>query len=84
VSENPAICLYLADRYGYGSLAPEIADPQRGAYLRWAVFSTAVFEPAIYLNEQPDPVAASGRGWGVGYGSLANTRSQHSPRGSFP
>jgi glutathione S-transferase len=64
VSENPAICLYLADRYGYGSLAPDISDPLRGAYLRWTVFSTAVFEPAIYLNEPPDPVAASGRGWG--------------------
>jgi len=51
VSENPAICLYLA-------------DPRRGPYLRWMVFSTAVFEPAIYLDEAPDPVAASGRGWG--------------------
>ena len=64
VSENPAICLYLADRYGYGTLAPEIADPLRGAYLRWMVFSTAVFEPAIYLNDPPDARAASGRGWG--------------------
>jgi glutathione S-transferase len=64
VSESPAICLYLADRYGYGSLAPEIANPLRGTYLRWIVFSTAVFEPAIYLNEPPDHGAASGRGWG--------------------
>ncbi|MDQ0472379.1 glutathione S-transferase family protein [Labrys wisconsinensis] len=64
VTENPAICLYLADRYGYGVLAPEIADARRGPYLRWMVFSTAVFEPAIYLAEPPDPVAAAGRGWG--------------------
>jgi glutathione S-transferase len=64
VSENPAICLYLADRYSYGHLAPKIDAPARGSYLRWMVFSTAVFEPAIYLREPPDPVAASGRGWG--------------------
>jgi glutathione S-transferase len=31
VSENPAIAIYLADRYGYGTLAPRIEDPDRGA-----------------------------------------------------
>jgi glutathione S-transferase len=64
VSENPAICIYLADRYGYGTLAPKIEAPSRGAYLRWMVFSTAVFEPAVYLQEPADPVKAVGRGWG--------------------
>jgi glutathione S-transferase len=64
ITENPAICLYLADRYGYGTLAPRIEDADRGPYLRWMVFSTAVFEPAVWLNDPPDPVAASGRGWG--------------------
>jgi glutathione S-transferase len=64
VTENPAICLYLADRYGYGTLAPQIEDPARGAYLRWTVFSTAVAEPAIYLDDSDDPRDASGRGWG--------------------
>jgi glutathione S-transferase len=64
ISENPAICIYLADRYGYGSLAPKIEAPLRGAYLRWMVFSTAVFEPAVYLQEPKDPVKAAGRGWG--------------------
>jgi glutathione S-transferase len=64
VTESPAICIYLADRYSYGELAPRIDDPTRGAYLRWMVFSTAVFEPALYLAEPADPVAASGRGWG--------------------
>src|SRR5262249_18111363 len=34
-------------------------------YLRWMVFSTAVFEPSIYLDDDNDPVAASGRGWGA-------------------
>jgi glutathione S-transferase len=64
VSENPAICIYLADRYSLGVVAPALDDPRRGSYLRWMVFSTAVFEPAIYLDDDHDPVAASGRGWG--------------------
>lgn len=64
VTENPAICLYLADRYGYGTLAPKIEDPDRGPYLRWMVFSTAVFEPAAWLDEPQDDASARGRGWG--------------------
>lgn len=64
VTEGPAICLYLADRYGYGTLAPAVDDPDRGPYLRWSVFATAVFEPAAYLGDKPDPAAASGLGWG--------------------
>jgi glutathione S-transferase len=36
-------------------------DVRRGTYLRWAVFATAVLEPAIYLrNEKLDP---RGVGW---------------------
>jgi glutathione S-transferase len=64
VAESPAICMYLADRYSYGELAPKIDEACRGAYLRWMIFSTAVFEPAIYVNERQDVAAASGRGWG--------------------
>jgi len=51
VSENPAIAIYLADRYGYGTLAPRIEDPRRGAYLKWIVFSTAVVDPVASLHE---------------------------------
>lgn len=64
VSENPAICLLLADRYGYGTLAPRIEEAARGAYLKWMVFATAVFEPAVYLDEPQDEASARGRGWG--------------------
>ncbi|MBL7099139.1 MAG: glutathione S-transferase [Alphaproteobacteria bacterium] len=49
ITEAPAICLHLADRYGYGTFAPKIEDPDRGPYLKWMVFSTAVFEPAAWL-----------------------------------
>jgi glutathione S-transferase len=52
VSENPAIGIYLADRYGYGTLAPRIDDPDRGPYLKWMVFSTAVVDPVATLHEQ--------------------------------
>jgi glutathione S-transferase len=62
VTETSAICLYLADRYGYGTLAPAADDPARAAYLRWSVFATAVLEPAVYLRDQGlDP---KGVGWG--------------------
>ena len=64
VSENPAICIYLADRYSLSAMAPALDDPRRGPYLRWMVFSTAVFEPVIYFDDDNNPVAASGRGWG--------------------
>src|SRR5579863_8030193 len=51
VFENPAICLLLADRYGYGTLIPHIDDPRRGPCLQWMVFSTSVLEPARALRE---------------------------------
>jgi len=52
VSENPAIAIYLADRYGYGTLAPRIEEPERGAYLKWMVYSSAVVDPVATLHEQ--------------------------------
>ena len=67
VTENPAICLYLADRYGYGRLAPKIEAAERGAYLRWMVFSTAVLEPAANLKS----VEAHKPGFGAGWGELS-------------
>ena len=51
VSENPAIAIYLADRYGYGTLAPKIEEAARGPYLKWMVFSTAVVDPVATLHE---------------------------------
>ena len=65
VSENPAIGIYLADRYGYGGLAPRIEDPDRGAYLKWMVYSTAVVDPVVSLHAQSIDVP----GFGVGFGA---------------
>src|SRR5690606_63545 len=47
VTESAAIALYLADRYSLGELAPAFDDPARATYLRWALFSPSVIEPAI-------------------------------------
>jgi glutathione S-transferase len=70
VTENPAICLYLADRYSPGALAPAFDDPVRGAYLRWTVFSTAVLEPAVYAHA----TGAAANGFGVGWGDFDAVR----------
>ena len=79
VTENPAICLYLADRYGYGTFAPRIEAPARAAYLRWTVFATAVAEPSIYADEPQDPISASGRGWGDKASVLATLKQALTP-----
>lgn len=60
VTETNAICLYLADRYGAGTLAPTLEDPRRGPFVRWIVSATSVLEPAIYIRDL-DPRAV---GWG--------------------
>src|SRR5580698_10228030 len=65
VTEAPAICLYLADRYGYGTLAPKVEQSDRGPYLKWTVWSTAVLEPAREL--QLTTVVPPKSGWGVGW-----------------
>jgi glutathione S-transferase len=79
ITENPAICLYLADRYSYGTLAPHIEAEARAAYLRWTVFATAVAEPSIYSDEPQDPISASGRGWGDKASVLATLRHGLTP-----
>ena len=50
VSETPAIGIYLADRYGYGGLAPKIESSARGPYLKWMVYSAAVLDPVVTLH----------------------------------
>lgn len=68
VSENPAICIYLADRYGYASLAPRIEDADRGAYLKWMVFATAELEPATALAKARIDFGSGGPPpWGPGW-----------------
>lgn len=64
MSESAAICLYVADRYCGGELAPALDDPARGKYLYWTLYTPAVIEPA--MSEKFNKVEANkGRsGWG--------------------
>jgi glutathione S-transferase len=68
VTETPAICLYLADRYGYGTLAPRLEDPARGPYTSWTVWATSVLEPASTLAGRE--LAVKRGNWGFGFRDL--------------
>ena len=65
MSETPAICIYLADRYGLGSLAPRLDDPRRGDYLRWMVFSQSVLDPVAELHAQKLDLPGNATGFGT-------------------
>jgi glutathione S-transferase len=64
MAESAAICLYIADRYGMGSLAPALDDPSRGKYLYWTLYTPAVIEPA--MSEKFNKVEPNRQrsGWG--------------------
>lgn len=65
VTEQPAILMYLADLYPEKNLAPSIADPLRGEYLRWMVFYGSCFEPAILdLSQKRSPAPQVQCGYG--------------------
>ncbi|HET7162044.1 MAG TPA: glutathione S-transferase family protein [Rhodanobacteraceae bacterium] len=65
ITEQPAILMYLADRYPEKHLAPALDDPQRGTYLRWMVFYGACFEPAIMdFSQKRAPVPPMQCGYG--------------------
>jgi len=64
VTESAAIGLYLADRYGYGTLAPTVDDAQRGPYLRWSLFAPSVIEPGAMAKGASWEYRASQAGWG--------------------
>jgi len=45
--ESAAICLYLADRYGQGRLAPTVGTTLRGKYYEWMVYVPATVDPCL-------------------------------------
>jgi glutathione S-transferase len=57
VTENAAICAYLADAFPKANLAPAIDNPQRGSYYRWLFFTASCLEPAMWdkTNPRQDP-----------------------------
>lgn len=64
MSESAAICLYLADRYAPGTLAPPADDPQRGKFLYWLMYTPAVIEPAMSEKFNGVEPARQRSGWG--------------------
>ncbi len=64
VTESAAIGLYLADRYGYGTLCPKVDDSTRATYLRWSLFAPSVIEPGAYAQGAKWEYRSSQAGWG--------------------
>ena len=64
LTESAAIGMYLADRYGYGVLAPEVNAPERAAYLRYSLFAPSVIEPCCYARLAKWDYKPSSAGWG--------------------
>lgn len=62
LSENAAICLYLAEKYPEAKLAPPVGDARRARYLTLMVYATSQLEPAMgdaLLGLETPPT----RGW---------------------
>ena len=64
MSESAAICLYVADRYCQGTLAPALDDPLRGKFLYWLMYTPAVIEPAMSEKFNKVEPARQRSGWG--------------------
>lgn len=53
ITENAAICAYLADAFPQKKLAPALDDPERGAYYRWMFFAASCIEAAMLDKSHP-------------------------------
>ena len=69
VTENAAICAYLADAFPQAGLAPPADDPRRGPYYRWLFFAAGPLEAAA-TNKALGFQVPEGRERMAGYGSL--------------
>lgn len=67
ITETPAICAWLAEKFPEKSLDVPMSSGRRGEYLKWLFFSPACFEPAVidhlFKRDNPDPGS-------IGYGTL--------------
>lgn len=67
VTENGAICAYVADAFPNSGLAPAPGDPARGLYYRWLFFACGPFEAAVTVKSAgwaEDPSKRRSYGWG--------------------
>lgn len=72
MAESAAICMYLADRYSPGTLAPATDDSDRGRYLYWMVYTPGVIEPAMGEKVGGWKINPGQHGWGS-YESMIST-----------
>ena len=64
MADSAAICLYIADRYAPGTLAPAPDAPDRGKYLYWTLYTPAVIEPAMSEKFNDVKPNRQRNGWG--------------------
>ena len=69
VTENAAVCAYLADLVPDKGLAPPPGSPERGSYYRWLFFLAGPVE-ALFTAKSAGALAPP---LGAGYGSEADT-----------
>lgn len=68
VTEQAAICAYLADLFPEKKLAPPPGSAARGAYYRWLFFAAGPLE-AAFIGKSLDQLAPPDKAFMVGYGS---------------
>lgn len=81
MAESAAICLYVADRYASGRLAPPIDHPDRGRFLYWLMYTPAVIEPTMSEKLNKIEPNRSRNSWGD-FKTMINTLSNglgHNP-----
>ena len=71
ITEDAAICTYLADEFPQARLNIPIGTPQRGVYLKWLFFNPGCLEPAV--TDRAAPRAAPARRGMLGYGDFDTT-----------
>ncbi len=62
--ETAAILLYVADKFPQTKLAPAPADPRRGRFLQWLMFSPTTMEPAMIEKRMGHKPNSFQSGWG--------------------
>ena len=75
VADSAAICIYVADRYASGRLAPAMDDALRGKYLYWMLYTPAVIEPAMAEKFSGAAGNRMSHGWGD-YDTMIHTLEQ--------
>jgi len=64
VTEQSAICAWLAERFPEKGLAPAVGNAKRGDYLRWLFFAGNCIEPAYMQKASGWTTKKSQAGWG--------------------